>query len=212
MSDRNWFRAERWDDEIAAAFEQRLGRARSHNRAQYVRIQGVHLSRTDDPAYRKVGRDLFRRVLEQYDDDDGEVKGALQCLGASCAQDGLLDEAEQAYRKLLALIAVSPTGSSGTDGVAELHLAGLLVRRGGRRRLIEADGLLDAVEGEVRAQASFLNHVVDFLTARARVSDGLGRSVERREYARAAAGTASTRSAVASAGSSGADMTVGRIG
>ena len=83
---------------------------------------------------------------------------------------------------------------------------------GDRTAALEADGLLDAVEGEVRAQASFLNHVVDFLTARARVSDGLGRSVERREYARAAAGTASTRSAVASAGSSGADMTVGRIG
>lgn len=62
----NWFRNGVWDDEIAAAFDRRLGRVR--NKAQYLRIQAGYLG----PSYPGPAIEL----LDQYFAMGGDVFAA----------------------------------------------------------------------------------------------------------------------------------------
>ena len=57
-----WFRSPAWDEQIEAAFEERLRRARPYNQPQYIRIQATHLLSSPDPRVREAGRGLLRRV------------------------------------------------------------------------------------------------------------------------------------------------------
>lgn len=149
--DEDWFRSSTWSPEIAEAFEARLKRARAWNRAQYLRVQGLHLAAQNDKALRGIGRDLFRRVVDDYGDNHPfEALTALENLGDSLAAEGADGPAESAYREVLTRVAASPTGRSGTSHTTELSLAELLLARGDNASLEEADGLLDIAEEQVR--------------------------------------------------------------
>ena len=94
----DWFRSPVWDEQIEAAFERRLRRARPHNRAQYLRIQATHLLSSPDPPVREAGRGLLWRVITEFPDDT-EAKTAMEQLGGSLADEGRLGEAEHALRE-----------------------------------------------------------------------------------------------------------------
>lgn len=185
MAARDWFRSEVWNDEIAAEFEQRLARARLHNRAQYLRIQGVHLFRTGDPALRRIALSLFQRVLDDYPDADSETKSAVESMAGIHFADGRFTEAEEALRDLIRRVDASPTGTSHTSGTAWLQLAEVTIAAGGRARLADADRFLDAAEIEAAGHKDFRDIVYRYLLARARVTSVL-RPGEAAEYATAA--------------------------
>lgn len=185
--DQDWFRSSTWSPEIAEAFEARLKRARAWNHAQYLRIQGVHLAAQNDEALRGVGRDLFRRVVDDYGDNDHfEALTALENLGDSLAAEGMDGPAEIAYREVLTRVAASPTGRSGTSHTTELSLAELLLTRGDDATLEEADGMLDIAEEQVGESAMFRNLVLRYLVARARVAARRGNQTGAIAYAREA--------------------------
>jgi hypothetical protein len=168
-SSREWFRSATWTPEIAQAFETKLGRARQTSRAQYIFIQGSHLTGSPDLSVREAGRTLLRRVARDYP-DEFHAKSATERLGESLAEDGLFDEAEEAFRETLRLCSESPIGRSGTTGTPDLRLAEIILLRSGAIRLEEVSALLHAVEPEVRRQAIMRNVVFRFLLASARVA------------------------------------------
>lgn len=55
----DWFRTPDWDAPARAAFEARLARAKSFNRAQYRRIKALVLLNTGDMEKQQAGRTLL---------------------------------------------------------------------------------------------------------------------------------------------------------
>ena len=185
--DEDWYRSSTWSPEIAEVFEARLKRARAWNRAQYLRIQGVHLAAQNDKALRGVGRELLQRVVDDYGENDRiEALTALENLGDSLAAEGANGQAEGAYREVLARMVSSSTGRSGTSHTTELSLAELLLARGDRASLEEADDLLDRGEEQVRQSAMFRNLVLQYFVIRARVAARRGDRADAADYARQA--------------------------
>jgi hypothetical protein len=166
---RDWFRASTWDAQIAESFEQRLRRARPAGRAQYLRIQATHLLVSPDVGARQAGRDLLRRVIAEHPTEI-EAKTATEQLGASLADDGRLEQAEEALRHAIRMCADSPIGKSGTTGTAELRLAEVILERSGAARADEVAALLDAVHDDVEQQKFFRDVVFRYLLASARLA------------------------------------------
>ncbi len=68
MPKRDRYRRETWSEADETDFEARLGRARSWNRAQYLRIQAVHLAETGGRRLIRVALGLLDRMFEEYPD------------------------------------------------------------------------------------------------------------------------------------------------
>ncbi len=102
MTADDWFRGDAWDADTRATFEARLKRARESSRAQYLRIKGLGLTGSVNRATREAGRQLLRRVLDDYPDDAVQVTMASADLGKSLAADGDLGEAAICFRRSLA--------------------------------------------------------------------------------------------------------------
>jgi hypothetical protein len=179
-----WFRSPAWDAQIAAAFEQRLRRARRYNHAQYIRIQATHLLSSPDPRVREAGRGLLRRVITTFP-DGSEARTAMEQLGGSLADEGRLGEAEQALRETLRMCAQSPAGRSGTSGIAELRLAEVILAGDDAGRAGEAASLLEAIRPHVQAQRFLRDVVFRYLLASVRAAR-LRHDLGVRELARAA--------------------------
>lgn len=182
--DKEWFRSSTWDDSIAAAFEDRLRRARTWNRAQYLRIHGCHLAWQDDPVLRETGRKLFRRVVEEYG-DSGQLQAtwAMENLAEALSADGRMDEAETVTRELLHRRDADPTTWRGARVDLDLSLAEILLERGTPNALHEADQWLDRGEASVERSGMFRNLVLRHLVTRARVARARGDIVRSVRYA-----------------------------
>lgn len=183
----DWFRSSTWDESGAAAFEQRLRRARLTSRAQYIRIQGEHLADQADPAAREAARLLFQRVIDEYGDVDRlQATWAAESLAQALAADGYLSEAESATRDLLQRRDAQPAAWRGGRTDLDVAMAELLLLRGTPEALQEADYWLDRGEESVKRSAFFRNLVLRHLTARARVASARGDRHRARDYAAAA--------------------------
>jgi tetratricopeptide (TPR) repeat protein len=138
-----WFRSPGWSAEARSDFEQRLGRARAYNRAQYLRIKGLALAGAGEV---DGARELWIRVLED-DGDFARMEGyaALEHLGDSYAADDVA-LAEHYYRRLLS----ENPGLSSTTATQHIKLAELLLRRGDEGDLLEASDLLARWVDEAR--------------------------------------------------------------
>lgn len=132
----DWFRSPDWSSEAQAEFEKRLRRARSSNRAQYLRIKGLALQSAGSV---DGARNLWRRVLESSDDyADLEAFGALEHLGDSYAESDP-ELAEHYYRQLTD----GYPRTNLTTTLEYVKLAELLIRKGRPADLAEAERLLE---------------------------------------------------------------------
>jgi len=132
---RDWFRSTDWSREGAAEFERRLSRARPYNRAQYLRIQGLHLAESGNV---DAARELWVRVLhDQGPSAEFQSYAALEHLADSYTADEP-EQAEAFYRRL---IAENPT-MNGTSSLQHVKLAEVLIARGSDAALEEAIELL----------------------------------------------------------------------
>lgn len=104
------------------AFEVRLARARRASRPQYLRIQGVTLDQSAHAGDREVARDLYRRVLDDYPEDQ-ECKYTAECLGTSLLRDGRPLDALRWLLDAMRRIELSPIGDSGTSGTVPMLVA-----------------------------------------------------------------------------------------
>jgi len=117
-----WFRTSDWSQATQADFEARLGRARAHNRPQYMRIKGLALA---EAGHVDAACALWQRVLDSESTYDFEKASKLEHLADSYVPEnpGL---AEQFYRTLLA---DHPT-LNGTTNTIEIALEELVLRKG----------------------------------------------------------------------------------
>jgi len=74
----DWFRSPAWQPNDQAEFEQRLARARSANRPQYLRIKALALR---DVGNVDAARDLHSRVAGEAAAPASEVAFAHEALG-----------------------------------------------------------------------------------------------------------------------------------
>lgn len=168
VASRDWFRSVTWDASVAAEFERRLARCRPDKRPEYMRIQAVYLARTDVPEFREVAEALLRRVIEGYPDKPS-TKSALEQLADLFADSGRYAEAEQLLRRLIDLIATSPTGTSGTSGSVELKVAEVILAAGDDTRLPDAASWLDRHSARLALEPFYDMHFRHHL-ARARIA------------------------------------------
>ena len=70
MGREDWYRNTSWNDEIEAAFRERLNRSRQlFHKAQYLRIQGNILLSSKDISCQEVGISLMKELLNDYPDN-----------------------------------------------------------------------------------------------------------------------------------------------
>lgn len=114
-----WYRSTAWDPQAQRDFEERLRRARSTSRAQYLYIKGASLAGQGNLT---AAAQLWRRVLDDYP-SSMQAWTVRECLGDAARQEGRLDEAEHWYREL---IDVNPTLNA-TTHMVEVSLAEILI-------------------------------------------------------------------------------------
>lgn len=170
MGDDAWFRSVLWSAEEAAQFEARLGRAREHNRPQYLRIKGLALASSGDPELRVVGRQLLERVVETYPDQRDAID-ALAHLADSYCMDGDHHQAAASYRECLSS---AENSRYGADAVAHvvIRLAQLVVERGWHEQYQEMLGLIGGEQ--FRRKLVLRNLVFDWAVLQARLRSAIG--------------------------------------
>jgi tetratricopeptide (TPR) repeat protein len=183
-SSRDWFRSTTWDASVAVEFERRLARCRPRNRAEYARIQAPYLARTGVPEFREVAEALLCRVIDNYPGEPA-TKSALEDLARLFADSGRYAEAEQLLRRLVDLIATSPTGTSSTSGNVELKVAEVIVAAGDDTRLPDAASWLDRHTARLAHEPFYDMHFRHHL-ARARIATRSSAVDDAAEHAEAA--------------------------
>ncbi|WP_157537596.1 tetratricopeptide repeat protein [Nocardioides sp. Root190] len=130
-----WYRLPDWDEEARAEFERRLRKARSFNRAQYLRIKGLVLKEAGELA---GARELWRRVF----DEDGEFAEMDAWAAAEHLGDSYVDHdpdlAITFYRRSMK----RNNSLNMTTATQPIKLAELLHQRGLPKDLAEAKRLL----------------------------------------------------------------------
>ena len=101
MGHEDWYRKTTWSPEDQKAFFARLNRSRtSYNKAQYVRIQVLHLQRVGTSSMLLSAIELIEIMLEKWPESSQLASAYLQkaqCFDAL----GRIEEAVQSYRAAL---------------------------------------------------------------------------------------------------------------
>lgn len=175
---KDWYRRTTWTAEDAADFEERLGRARKYNRAQYLRIQACHLEDVGDDTLLPAALGLLDRILREYPDETFEIASTYlqraSCLGRLGDVDGQLE----ALRASLQAEREYP--SVGTDAWLEF---GWLVAT---RRMMDSYEEALAVLNEFAETLLFPIHRYKFHGTRALIVKEVGDDQLAREEARLA--------------------------
>jgi tetratricopeptide (TPR) repeat protein len=124
MGEPEWFRRTTWTERDAADFEERLGRSRGANRkAQYLRIQAVHLFESGDVNLTRAALGLVDRLIADFP-DPFQLAPALSLRAEALVDLGRPEEALETYgRALEARRAFPQVGDDGYLGFAELVIA-----------------------------------------------------------------------------------------
>jgi tetratricopeptide (TPR) repeat protein len=178
MGNPEWFRRTTWTERDASEFEERLARSRGASRkAQYLRIQAVHLFETGDLSLTRAALSLVDRVIAEFP-DPFQLTPALSLRAEALVDLGQPEEALQTYgRALEARRAFPQVGDDGYVGFAELVLA---LRR--RELYGAALGALDEFAGSVQ----FPIEEFRIATCRALIAAEQGESTDARRWAREA--------------------------
>ncbi|MGP9747449.1 hypothetical protein [Brachybacterium sp. AOP29-B2-41] len=169
----DWYRTPGWTLAEQEHFERKLARAKKENRAEYLRIKGLSL---EDAGVTDAARTLFVRSCVEAGKNYFTQSSALEHLADSVAEDDPM-EAERLLRRL---IEVNPT-LNGTTHMTEVHLAGLLIRRGTPEALSEAREHLDS--WDARGAGDFSVQLFEAAVARARWNEATGDATAAAEWA-----------------------------
>jgi tetratricopeptide (TPR) repeat protein len=77
----DWYRRKTWTKVDEKDFFAKLGRARKHNRAQYIRVQAIELIMTKNEKLLEVAEVLLNKLLVEYPDNRIEKSQTLSSLG-----------------------------------------------------------------------------------------------------------------------------------
>ena len=74
MGREDWYRNTQWNEEIEAAFRERLSRSRKlFHKAQYLRIQGDYLLSSEEIVYQEIGISMINELLKDYPDTEDVI-------------------------------------------------------------------------------------------------------------------------------------------
>lgn len=175
-----WFRHSTWSDADRAEFEMRLARARASSRAQYLRIQALHLAEAGDPELVGVALQLLDRLLRDYP-DTLQLASAHEQRAECLARRGDVGGAVQAYRSALQ----AERDHRGLRTNAWLNFGWLVVRHQLAGLYAEVANVLDERISEPMALAFPINKY-KYHAVRALLAAYGGRQGEACEHARAA--------------------------
>ena len=123
-TNRNWAHSERFDSDAMVEFEERLGRARTANRAGYLRVKAATLLDLAHPTATAVAVQLLHRVVDNHDDFI-EVPWSHELLGNVYLDSGDLAAAERHLRLAISSADDRRNGLS----LPELTLAEVLLQK-----------------------------------------------------------------------------------
>ncbi|MGY3211738.1 hypothetical protein [Mucilaginibacter sp. HD30] len=106
MSD--WYRHKSWSKSDEEYFFAKLARARKYSRAQYLKIQAIELTATENPQLLDVAEELINKLFAEYPDDRFNRPGSLVTLGDIYKLKGNLDKAINYYKEALDFELVYP--------------------------------------------------------------------------------------------------------
>src|SRR6187431_580142 len=121
-----------------AEFEQKLARAQPSNRVQYRRIKALALLHGGDQGAKHAGYEMLAAVVRDGDAPNMEKVSALSEMARFDQERGRLEDAERNYRIALAAMRSNRSGGNGEE---EIRLAEILIDRGDRSSLDEAQRL-----------------------------------------------------------------------
>lgn len=172
-----WFRSSEWDVRAQEQFEERLRRASSSYRPQYLRVKALALMDHGGHAEARGARELLVRLIETFP-GSGDVVMAHEHLGELDAREGDRPAAQAHFRAAMRL---SPERN--TRGDAGLRLPELLIEDDTDESRWEARQVLDAIRHGSLVLAS---QRFRFAVARARLAHAEGEDAEARRYAQTA--------------------------
>jgi tetratricopeptide (TPR) repeat protein len=172
---KDWFRNERWDDDIAGKFNAKLKRA--HKKDQYLRIQAAHI-RFADP---RVALQLLDEFFSLEDKWIGEIAPAWLQRAECYSQLGQPDEAIKAALEAVKWEKKFPNVITNVTLWLPLFIA-----ENGRAELYDkAFAMLEARKRDI-----FPSMFFDRFAAKALIFEARGMHTEAREAATAALGFA----------------------
>jgi len=119
MRNQEWFRRRTWTDKDRQEFWSRLRRSRTRfHKAQYLRIQALHLETDADPPALDAALELLDTMLRDYP-EEFEIAAAHKQRGSCLAKLGRRDEALNAFHAALDAESRFP----GVQGLAYLDYA-----------------------------------------------------------------------------------------
>lgn len=172
----DWFRRSTWSAEDERAFFGKLAKARSRNRAQYLRIQADHLASADPPLHREALALLAHLVA--HCPEPFEMSATHQQIARSFAELGQVKEARDHYRQSLQWMRDNP--SPRNQAWAEFALLVALHRLSDGYE--EALDLLEEFDGDIMVPVDLFNRHA----ARALILSDSGQDAAAREEAAAA--------------------------
>lgn len=140
----DWFRRTSWSEHDQREFERRLQHARVHSRAQYLRIQAVHLAEAGNAELLQASIRLADRMLAEYP-DDWQVAWVHELRAECYDRSGDMSRAVQCYRQALEAERRRPDVRSN----AWLGFGWLAIRHGLTSRYAEAEALLEEFATEI---------------------------------------------------------------
>ena len=172
-----WFRSSEWDGRAQEEFEERLRRASSSYRSQYLRIKALALMDHGGDPEARGARELLVRLIETYP-GSSDVVMAHEHLGELDAREGHRPAAEAHYRAAMCL-----APERNTRGDAALRLPELLIEDDTDESRREAHEVLDAIPPD---SLVFARDRFRFSVAQARLAQAEGDNAEARRYAESA--------------------------
>ena len=181
MSKKDWYLNADWDKEAEDFFESKLKRVRdSYDKAQYLRIKGNCLLKTNDKRKWEVGVKLLERVLDNYMEEETESYFACEILGDHYRLNNEIDTSEKYYRQVLSYY---NTSRNGTSGIADIKLAEMIVDYEQEDKYEEMYLLLTEVFESTKGKLLFNDDRYRYAFVLSRLTDLLGINNESAYYA-----------------------------
>ena len=141
MAKGDWFRNTEWSRKTQSAFWERWGRSRSDfHRAQYLRIQGVCLTSSNNNKTIRAGVELLEQVVREFPNESTQLAMAHVCMGDALVALGDDAAAIAAYRAAIEAERRLPS----VDAGARFRFALLATARAESSLYQEALGYLDS--------------------------------------------------------------------
>jgi hypothetical protein len=117
----DWYLNQEWDEKSKEDFEKRLKRVRDKfSKAQYLRIKGSSLIKSDNEEKQKSGIDLLKRVIRDYSNEEFHSFFAYEQIGDYCVLKKKFEDAILNYKEVLGYY---ERDRNGTSGIVDIKYA-----------------------------------------------------------------------------------------